>query len=186
MILCMPKDTDLPPGTDVETWESVKGTGTVWLWIYNSRDRQYQKTKLGGPAGGARRIRISRADRQYNEEQILEENWGLNPFRNGMLRLVSPSQDETLDLSNQFTDDQLLRFFDVRDEVPFEANVRAVTSELVIRRLKDLAERAATLGQLAVLKAIIDERYRTGGTQKAMREYFAEEAKTQGEALTPR
>jgi len=180
------KDTDLPPEADVETWESVKGTGTAWVWTYNKRDKDYVKTRVGGPSGGSRRLRISVADRRYTEEQILEENWAQNPFRNGMLRLVSPAHDPQLDLSNQLTDDELLAFFDIRNEAKFEVKVRGLGSELVLRRLKGLAEQNATLPQLDVLRRVIDERYRVGGTQRAMREYFADEAKTGGEALTPR
>ena len=162
------------PRLRVETWE-ITTEGTVWVWLMDPREQRYRKQQVGGRAGGSKRLRISTDDRRYNEEQIVEEMVDHNPFRNGALRIVSTEViPEDVDTRYHFTTEQLVQLLEVRDEQLFRSEVEDITSELVIRRLKDQAEKTGTVGQLAFLTEIIDTRYRLGGTQRTVEEMLAQ------------
>jgi hypothetical protein len=159
----------------LEVWE-ISTEGTVWLWKHDVRHPgQMEKVRVGGRAGGSRRLRISRDERRYNEEQVIEEMAGENPFRNGALVLIS-TEDRAEDIDSRYhlTEADLASLLELRDEDLFRAEVEDIKSELVMRRLYMAAETKATVGQLDVIRSIIEERYKVGGTQKTVREMMAQ------------
>src|SRR4051812_13296503 len=86
----------------IEIWEITTG-GTVWVWTKDVRNPGHmQKTRVGGRAGGSRRLRISRDERRYNEEQIIDEMGEHNPFRNGSLKLVGDAKDVAEDVDTTY------------------------------------------------------------------------------------
>jgi hypothetical protein len=176
------KKATFDPRANTETWE-VTGDFTVWVWKRDVRNPgQMEKVRVGGRGGGSRRLRISTDERRYNEEQIVEENSSLNPFKNGLLRLVNSGDAASSDLEDvdptyHWGDEQYAAFFDVRDPDIFREEATAITSELILRRLYMKGEKAATLDQLGILKELIEERYKAGGTQTTVREILEEEAK---------
>lgn len=167
---------------NVETWE-VTGDFTVWVWKRDVRNPgQMEKTRVGGRAGGSRRLRLSTDERRYNEEQIVEENSALNPFKNGLLRLVDRGDAAQTDLEDvdetyHWDKEQYGAFFEIRDPDLFKSEAVAITSELILRRLYMMGEKTATMDQLQILRDIIEERYKAGGTQRTVREIMEEEAK---------
>lgn len=157
----------------IETWESVI-PGTVYVWTYDRRDDRYIKTGCGGRS--SKRLRISRDDRYYNQELIPIENRQHDPFTNGALKLMeSATRDETLDERYHLSLQELKQLFEVRDVDLFIEGIKDIDSELVLRRLADIAEEDATVPQRDALKDLIRERYPIGGTQKAVREMLATE-----------
>jgi len=163
MVLAEPSEND----KTVETWETT-GEGTVWVWIYDKREDKYVPQRVGGRAG-SRRLRIRRDDRKYNQEQIVEENRQLDPFTNGMLRLVEGG-DDSIDATYHWTLEDYQNLLNLRDEDTFKAEVEEIESELIVRRLKDVAEKHGQLWQVDFLRDLIDERYRVGGTQKTVQQ----------------
>lgn len=157
----------------VETWEIVS-EGTVWVWTSDVRQPGHmQKTRVGGKAGGSRRLRISRDERRFNEEQIIEEMGDSNPFRNGALKLITSKTDQIpddVDTTYHLDNADLLALFELKDENLFKAEVESLQSELVLRRLYMVAEKHATVAQLAMVREIVEERYGVGGTQQSIRE----------------
>lgn len=153
----------------IETWEAAIA-GSVYVWVYDRREDRYIKQGVGGRSA-SRRLHITRDDRKYNQEQIPVENESLDPFTNGALRFVSAAtRDESLDMRYHYTDDELAQMFDLRDLDNFRDAVEDIKSELILRRLADMSETAATLGQVEIIKEILNERYPIGGTQKTVRE----------------
>lgn len=168
-------DVIFDPRSNVETWE-INTEGTVWVWTRDVRNPgQMQKTRVGGRAGGSRRLRISTDERRYNEEQIIDEMGTQNPFRNGALRLVSgkPSDDADVDPALHWSAEDYQEFLKVRDPEVFEEALRDIKSELIVRRLLDFAEKDGTLPQVEAIRNIIEERYKVGGTQRTVREMLA-------------
>src|SRR5438093_28830 len=106
-----PRDVENPREV-VETWEA-SGEGTIWVWMYDQRSRGYIKHRVGG-SQGSKRLRITVDDRRYNEEQIIEEMAEHNPFRNGLLRLVSPSKANDIDTRYHLTYDDLRQMLEIR------------------------------------------------------------------------
>ena len=156
----------------VETWEIVT-EGTVWVWTSDVRQPGHmQKTRVGGKAGGSRRLRITRDERRYNEEQIIEEMVSMNPFRNGALKLLAARSDvpEDVDATYHLDNGDLLALFELKDENLFKAEIESVGSELVLRRLYMLAEKNATVAQLSTVREVVEERFGVGGTQQSIRE----------------
>lgn len=165
-------DHDPTPG--IETWE-VTGTGTIWVWIMDGRSRAYVKQHVGGRDGGSRFLRISIDDRRYNEQLIVVEMADSNPFRNGALkylRVDGAPEDYQADIDPTYhlTPEELLSFFEVKDGDIFRATVEEITSELVLRRLKEAGEKHATMEQVEILTELIDARYKHSKTQTAVKD----------------
>lgn len=152
----------------IETWE-LTGDGTAWIMVWSPREKSYVKQKVSSTSG-TRRIRLSTEDRRYNEESIVEELSELNPFRNGMLRLTSKDPAGDIDATNHLTETELAELLEIRDMEAFSEAVASIHSELVVRRLKGLAERQGTHEQNEAINLVIDERWRVGGTQRAVQE----------------
>lgn len=166
----------------IETWE-VTTEGTVWVWQYDRREDRYQKVRVGGRAG-SRRLHISRDDRKFNQEQVVEEMSGHDPFTNGVLRLLdSGSRDETLDARYHLTEDDLKAILEEKDESAFAERVAGITSELVLRRLSAVADKHASMWQVEFIRGVIDERYKAGGTQRTVREMIEAGERVAGNRL---
>lgn len=165
-----------PEDSQIEVWEITTG-GTVWVWIYDRRKDEYKQTRVGGSGGGgSKKLTISVDDRMYNQEQVIEEHMNLDPFTNGMLRRLSgPELDEdtAVDTSNHLSSDDLIELLKVRDEEIFGEAVGEITSELVLRRLAEVADKEGTGWQSELVKELIRERWPIGGTQKTVREMIA-------------
>lgn len=160
-----------PADSVVETWE-ISFPGVVWVWLYDRREDIYKKQQIGQRTG-SKTLHITRDDRKYNMELIPDENRHLDPFTNGSLRLLgAATRDESLDVRNHFSNDDLIAMFEVRDPDLFAEAIESQTSEVVIRRLQTLADDHATVTQATILRDLIDKRYPVGGTQKTVREMF--------------
>lgn len=160
------------PEKIVETWE-ITGEGTAWVWVKDPREGKMIKQRVGGRAGGSRKLHISPDDRRFNEEQVIEEMAEHNVFRNGTLRFISAtdgSKPADVDTTNQLTLEDMKALLEIRDEDLFRSEVNDLSSELVVRRLKSLAEKDGTNAQNQVLEDLIEERWKVGGTQRTVRE----------------
>lgn len=162
-------DYERTPG--IETWEAAT-EGTVWVMILDARTNSYTKQRVGG-AAGSKRLRISIDDRRYNEEQVVTEMLDSNPFRNGMLRLLRTDTsvegyESDVDVTYHLTPEQYLAYFDLRDPAIFAEEMEGIGSELVLRRLKDLGEKHATMEQLEFLRELIEKRYTNHKSQKVV------------------
>lgn len=162
----------------IETWESVI-PGTVYVWLYDRRDDRYIKQGVGGRS--SKRLHISRDDRKYNQELIPVENVQHDPFTNGALKFVeAATRDETLDMRYHLDKSDLEQLFKVRDVNLFLEGIKDIESELVLRRLADMAEDHATVTQNEALKDLIRERYPIGGSQPSMKEELEAEQRMAG------
>lgn len=173
-----------PLQTKAETWETIT-EGTIWVWLMDSRENRYRKQRVGGRAGGSKRLHISTDDRRYNEEQVIDEMVDHNPFRNGAMRLVSTEVvPDDVDTRYHLTIEQLAAMLEIKDEALFQSEVTDIDSELIIRRLKDQAEKSGTISQLAFLNELIDQRYRLGGTQRTVKEMLDRGGQVAGTLLS--
>lgn len=162
-----------PPVRDedqvVETWE-ISFEGTVWLWVYDRREDQYKAQPVGARSG-SKTIHMTRDDRKYNQELVIDENRQLDPFTNGQLRLLgSANRDENLDTRYHNSNEDLIAMFEIRDLGLFAEAMEEVGSEVILRRLRALADEHATVAQVEILRDLIEKRYPIGGTQKTVRE----------------
>ena len=172
-----------PADQVVETWE-MTCPGAVWVWIYDRRNDDYKQQEVG-QRSGTKNLHITRDDRKYNQELVIDENRHLDPFTNGTLRLLGGANrddsldgrlrgvakpDADLDVSNHRTDAELTEMFEVRDPALFAESMDAVSSEVLLRRLRILAEEKASVIQTTVLTDLIAARYPVGGTQRTIRE----------------
>lgn len=154
----------------IETWE-ISHPGTEWIWTWDKREDRYTKTRVGGRQGGSKKLHLSTDDRRFNEECIVDEcQPHLNPFRNGSLRLISAEKAEDIDATYHLSHDDLAEMLEVRDSDTFNEAINDIKSELILRRLRDLAETQGTVAQLEALKELISSRYKRGGTQRTVRE----------------
>lgn len=155
----------------IETWE-VAFPGEVWVWVYDRRNDEYKK-QLVSQRTGSKMLHISRDDRKYNQELIPDECKHLDPFVNGLLRLLgAATRDENLDVRNHYSNDDLIGMFEVRDGALFEEALEDLTSEIVLRRLMTLADDHGTVTQNNILRELIEKRFPVGGTQKTVREMY--------------
>lgn len=167
-----------PVGTSddqvTEEW-LITTPSTVYVSTYDRRDDRYVQTMVSGTQG-ARKLRITRQDRVYNQERIPEENIHLDPFLNGQLRRVDKGPvDETLDVRNHLDTADLQELLKLTDKGVFAETVADISSELVLRRLLALAEDEGTAWQLEALRDSLKERYPIGGAQRTVREMHEEE-----------
>lgn len=169
----------------VETWETTT-EGTVWVWKHDAREGRYVETRVGGRQGGSRRLHISRDDRRFNQEQVVEEMKEHDVFTNGQLVLVSADRAEDVDTTYHLTGDDLAKLLEIKDEELFQAEVNDIKSELIMRRLKEVAETKGTVAQLEYIRDVIEARYKVGGTQRTVREMMAAGEMSGGEVLSGR
>ena len=142
---------------------------------------------MGGRAGGSRKLHISPDDRRFNEEQVIEEMGEHNIFRNGTLRFISATDGSIpadVDTKNQLTLEDMKALLEIRDEDLFREEVTELTSELIVRRLKNLAEKDGTVAQNEVLTELIEERWKVGGTQRTVRELIEAGERVGGQVVS--
>lgn len=169
---------DYTPTPGTETWESAT-EGTVWVLVSDPRVQGgYKKQRVGGQQG-SNTLRISIDDRRYNQELIVEENINLDVFRNGMLRLKSTHNapagyQSDVDTTYHKTGEELREYFEIRDPEVFKAAMDEIPSELILRRLKDQAEKHATLEQAHILGDLIEARYSNHKSQRVVEEMEAD------------
>lgn len=169
----------------IETWETTT-EGTVWVWKKDARENKYVEQRVGGRQGGSKRVHITRDDRRFNQEQVVDEMKEHDVFTNGQLVLVSADRAEDIDATYHLTTDDLTRLLEIKDDALFEQEVSDVKSELILRRLREVAESKGTVAQLEFIRDLISERYRVGGTQRTVREMMAAGEMSGGEALSGR
>lgn len=171
-----------------EIWEIVTQI-TVWVWVYDRRNDTYKKQRIsGGPGGGSKKLSITVGDRRYNQSLVIDEMKDHDPFSNGtLLRLSGPAlseDEEYLDTSNHKTNAQLLEFFEVTDAPMFEEAVEVLQSETLVRRLHSLAKKSGLAWQLDIIEAVIDVRYRVGGTQPTVAQMIKDRDMQGGQAMS--
>lgn len=169
----------------IETWK-ITTDGTVWLWKMDPREDKYVKVRVGGRQGGSKTVHISVDDRRFNQEQIVDEMRDYDPFTNGALILVSAERAEDIDSTYHLTAENLLEMLEIKDTETFEEEVSGIKSELILRRLKELAETKATVAQLEYIRSVIEDRYKVGGTQRTVREMIEAGELAGGEILSER
>lgn len=169
--------------TVLETWDMLT-EATVWVWVKDPREGVMTKKRLGGRSGGTRVLHITSDERRFNQEQVVEENLDNDPFTNGSLKLKNTAVASDVDTTYHLTNDDLKALLSISDRKTFETEVIEITSELILRRLKDLAESEASIGQYTFIRDLIDDRYKSGGTQATVREMMEEEAKRIGTTLS--
>lgn len=169
----------------METWE-ITTEGTVWVSKMDMREGKYVKTRVGGRQGGSRRLHITRDDRRFNQEQVVEEMKHNDPFTNGALVLVSAEVADDIDTTYHLTGEDLRRLLEIKDTELFETEVADIKSELILRRLKEVAESDATVAQLQFINDVIESRYKVGGTQRTVREMMQAGEMSGGEVLSGR
>lgn len=157
-------------GSRIEVWEA-QAPGTVWVWVYDRREDKYEKKRVGGRQGGSKRLHITTDDRRFNQEQIVEEMRDSDPFINGSLRLIDGKHDATdVDTRYHLTLEDLKDLLEVRDEDEFKATVDGFASELVIRRLSQVADTYGQGWQVEHIHELIADRYSVGNSQASIRE----------------
>lgn len=167
-------DQDLTDLNETETWE-IQVPGKVTIWKRNRRTGEYARASVSG--AGPKILHITKDDRLYNQELIPEENGHLDPFTNGALARRDGGKLRGI------TADTLRELLSVSDPDLFrEAIEDHVDNELTIRRLSDLAASEGTVAQVEVLREVLDENYKAGGTQRTVREMMQESEG--GEVLT--
>lgn len=169
----------------IETWQ-ITTEGTVWVSKMDPREGKYVKQRVGGRQGGSKTLHISADDRRFNQEQVVEEMRDHDPFTNGALILISADRAEDIDSTYHLSAEDLAQLLKVKDPDLFKDEVTGIRSELILRRLKDLAETEATVAQLETIRDIIDERYKVGGTQRTVREMIEAGETAGGEVLSNR
>lgn len=167
----------------IEVWEMTT-EGTAWVWVMDPRDKAYRKQRVGGRAGGSKRLHISSDDRRFNQEQVIEEMKDQDPFTNGALRLISADVPSDVDTTYHLTPDDLQAMLGIKDEELFQSSVADIKSELIVRRLKEVAETFGTVAQLEFISSLIKERYAVGGTQRTVREMLEQGEKLAGTLLS--
>lgn len=154
------------PGDTIEVWEAQTPAA---VWVYQRDPRAstgYKMVRVGGP-NASKRLRITKDDREFTQEQILDENRHHDPFTNGSLKRID-AKNPTANLGI-VTDEDLEAFLEF-DNAVFEEAVRDIDSELTVRRLKDLVEQRGTVPQHEILREVIEEKWKVGGTQKTVQE----------------
>lgn len=151
---------------EMETWE-IQVPGSTWVWIYDRRSQGYDQKRVSGRRG-PKRVTLTREEREYNEELAHEDSQHLNPFRNGTLaRVVDGEKVDAV------TDDDLRVYLSLDGEAAFKEAVEEIDLELTIRRLLNLAAVEGRMFQVEILRDVVDERYRVGGTQPTVEEMYS-------------
>jgi hypothetical protein len=159
---------------DVEVWESTI-EGTVWLHKQDPREKTgWRPVRVGGVGSGTKRVTLTKEEREYNQDHVLDDNDALNPFSNGTLVCVRgrATQDKG---RYELSDKDLLAILKLDDENVFKETIREIDIEMPLRRLYSLAEHNATSARRDVIRDVLDERYRPGGVQPSVARMMAEE-----------
>lgn len=154
-----------------EVWASATG-GSVWIQTKDpTHPNTYRPTKIGGKTN--RKLQITVAERHFNQELIPVDQQELDPFTNGLLVRTSPSPSGT-------SDSELVLILRVEADADFEAEVKKIDKEVVLRRLIDLAERHTTFQRHQYLTELVRDRYHIGKTQRSVKEMYEEDPEAFG------
>lgn len=158
-----------------EVWASTTG-GTVWIWKTDPQNpRNHVQKMIGGP--GNVKLKVTVAEREFNEDLIAWGNEDLCPFRNGLLVRVLPKDAER----GQFerTDEELKALIQSGTDEVFKDLVDHTDSEVIIRRMLALAaaDKSTSIGRLEILIDLIKERYPQGRGSKFVDEIHEHEQK---------
>jgi hypothetical protein len=142
--------SDSPDYTEI--WEATSGV-TAWVMVTDQRGRDVHKP-VGGP-GMPNRIRISTADREYNQETSPDGS----VFDIGVLRRVDGEHAQDFTQPGK-TDAQLLGYLQNAENLE---DLLMEESELNVRRLYSLANGDAadkvSFSAMSIIKHVIDRRW---------------------------
>jgi len=159
-----------------EIWEATTA-GTTYVNVRDPRNPEgWTRKKVGGK--GSKRITVTVEEREFNQELVQYENQHLDPFTNGRLIRISPK--EVARGENEKSDEQLIALLRVGDDARFEAELRSIQSEVVIRRLMDLARKHTSVLRFEAVQTVVDERYHIGKTSQVVRESEGDDARYAG------
>ncbi len=165
--------------TQTEVWEAV-ADGTTWLHKKNPQVAgTWKMHKVGGR--GSKRITLTVEERLYNQELVPYENEKHDPFTNGTLVRVSPAEAERGE--SEVTDAQLLELFEIGSDDVFSASVEDLKSEVVLRRLLNLAEKHATMVRYNMVRDLVEGRYKRSKTQTSVADLYSEDGRFRGHDL---
>lgn len=153
--------SDLKEATQVEIWEAVTES-IVFVSVRDTMNGGWKQKKVS--TQGPKRIQITVEERRFNQDNIPEENLALDPFSNGQLICVQGDAKSPYHL----TDDDLVTILTLDDEAEFESAIAETTSEVILRRMLNLAQTRASHVRYEFIRDLVDERYRVGGTQKTV------------------
>ena len=163
-----------------EVWETTTG-GTVYVHVKDPRNPNgWVQKKVGGR--GTKRITVSVDEREFNQDLVTYENEQHDPFRNGLLRRISP-KDPTDKGQNEVADDELIEYLKLDDDQLFTEYYESLDSEVVLRRLLALGERHCSMYRFNHLKDHIDSKYALGKTQRVVKEMYEDDARYQAADL---
>lgn len=156
-----------------EIWESTTG-GTTWVHVKDPRNPDgWVQKKVGGK--GTQRITLSVEEREFNQELIAYESKHHDPFTNGLLVRISPKAVERG--GNELTDDDLIELLQTKDDAAFEAQMVAIESEVVLRRLLEHSRKHASMLRHEAIQTLVDDRYRIGKTSRVVKEIIEDDAR---------
>lgn len=142
-----------------EVWESTTG-GAAHVWTKDPQNTRnwIQKKRAGGP--GNPKLRLTVEEREYNQDLVAWGNDHLDPFKNGMLRRISP-ESETSDegVENQYSNEDLIKLVTVGSDSRYSKIIRDIESEVVLRRMVPLAQKHASNLRWEEIKAVVKERF---------------------------
>jgi hypothetical protein len=164
---------DMTQENTQEIWESTTG-GTTWVQVKDPRTPGgWRQQKVGGK--GTQRLTITVEEREFNQELIPFENRHHDPFQNGLLVRTHPKGVERGEY--ELSDEQLVELLQVSDDVVFLEQLAAIDSEVIVRRVLQLAEQNTTMVRFQAIQSLVDERYHIGKTSKVVKEIYADDAK---------
>lgn len=156
-----------------EIWESVTG-GTVWVHVKDPRNPGgWKEAKVGGK--GSQRLTITVDEREFNQDLIPFENEQFDPFKNGLLIRISPKDAERGE--NEKTDEELIEILRLPDDDKYQTTVHSIESEVVLRRMLELAEKNASMMRHEVIRNVVDDRYSVGKMSRVVKEAILDDAK---------
>ena len=156
-----------------EIWEATT-PGTTYVSVRDPRNPEgWTRRKVGGK--GSKRITITVEEREFNQELVQYENQHQDPFTNGALIRVSPKEVERG--VNERSDAQLIAMLRMTDDDAFEAELRSIKSEVVIRRLMELARAHTSMMRFEAVQTVVDERYSIGKASLVVREMEGDDAR---------
>lgn len=155
---------------EVEIWESTIA-GTLFIQVHDPRRKgEWRPARVSGKGTGNSRLKLTRDEREFNQEMIPERNAGLDPFTNGALVCISGRPADEAKSRYELTDTDLLDLLAITDDTVFTEALEGTESELVIRRLLDLAEKHSTVARYSQVRDLVEDRYKCGGTQRTVQE----------------
>jgi hypothetical protein len=156
-----------------EIWEATT-PGTTYVNVRDPRNPEgWTRKKVGGR--GSKRITVTVEEREFNQDLVQYENQHLDPFTNGRLIRISPKEVERG--ANERTDDELIAMLRIEDDDRFEAELRGIKSEIIVRRLMDLARKHTSVLRFEAVQTVVDERYHIGKTSQVVREAESDDSR---------